>query len=254
MKKLFFTLALTLSTLTSSFASYAAQSPLQEKIVSTMKMEHRNDADTKRDSNRMPALALEFFGLKQDMKVIEFAPGNGWYTKILAPVLKDKGELHLAYKSEWLDDLDDLLKINALSKAKKLPIELDWNDEEYRYQLGEMNFGMTDADMVLNIREYHNFTPEDKSKLNKAVYDALKPGGIYVVVDHSRRHMAPETEELRRREDVVNVIIEVQGSGFELEKSSDIFYRPDDELRYEVGRKSVTGNTDRFALVFKKPK
>ncbi|MGK0441743.1 MAG: putative methyltransferase [Pseudohongiellaceae bacterium] len=253
MKKLFFALVLTSVALASSFSSYAAQIPLQEKILSAMKMEHRNIADTKRDKNRTPLLALEFFGLKQNMKVIEFAPGDGWYTKILAPVLKEKGELHLAYKKEWLDDLDDLLKINALSKVKKLPVELDWNNEEYRYQLGVMSFGMTDADMVLSIREYHNFIPEDKSKFNNAVFEALKPGGIYVVVDHNRRHMAPETEELRRREDAVKVIIEVQNSGFELEKSSDMFYRPDDELRHEVGRKSVTGNTDRFTLVFKKP-
>ncbi len=253
MNKLLFALALTSVTLTSSFSSYAASSPLQEKVAEVMKMEHRNEADTKRDANRTPALALEFFGLKQNMKVIEFAPGNGWYTKILAPVLKEKGELHLAYKKEWLDYLDDILKVDALSKARKLPIELDWNAKESRYQIGNLNFGMTDADMVLNIREYHNFNAEDKSKLNKAVFDALKPGGIYAVVDHSRRHMAPETRELRRREDAVKAIIEIQNAGFKLEKSSDMFYRPDDELRYEVGRKTVTGNTDRFTLVFRKP-
>lgn len=254
MKKLFLTFAIASVSLTSSFSSNAALTPLQEKVLAAMKMEHRNDTDTKRDRNRRPLRALDFFGLKQNMKVIEFAPGDGWYTKILAPVLKDSGELHLAYSQEWLDNLDDLLKIDALSKAKKLPIELDWNSKESRYQLGKMSFGMTDADMLLNIREYHNLNPKDKSKFNKAVYDALKPGGIYVVVDHSRRHMAPETYELRRREDAVKVIIEVQSAGFTLEKSSDIFYRPDDELQYEVGRKTVTGNTDRFTLVFKKPK
>jgi predicted methyltransferase len=254
MKKLLLAFVLTSTTLTIFFSSYAAPSSLQEKVSSVMKMDHRNEADTKRDANRTPHLALEFFGLKQNMKVIEFAPGNGWYTKILAPVLKEKGELYLAYKQEWLDGLDDILKIDALSKAQKVPIELDWNDKEYRYELGKLSFGMSDADMVLNIREYHNFNPEDKSKLNNAVFDALKPGGIYVVVDHSRRHMAPETEELVRREDAVKVIIDVQEVGFELEKSSDMFYRPDDELRYEVGRSTVTGNTDRFTLVFKKPK
>ena len=113
---------------------------------------------------------------------------------------------------------------------------------------------MNDADMVLNIREYHNFNLEDKTKLNKAAFAALKPGGSYVIVDHTLRHMAPETKEGQRREDPVTVILEVQAAGFVLEKSSDMFYRPDDELRYEVGRKTVTGNTDRFTLVFKKPK
>jgi predicted methyltransferase len=253
MKNSLFTFVLILASLTSSFSSYAAQGSLQEKVLSVMKMEHRTEADTKRDSNRMPHVALDFFGLKQNMKVIEFAPGNGWYTKILAPLLKDRGELYLAYKQEWLDDLDDILSVDALSKARKLPMELGWNDKEYRYEFGKIDFGMSDADMILNIREYHNINSEDKIKFNKAAFDALKPGGIYVVVDHSRRHMAPETWELRRREDAVKAIIEIQNAGFKIEKSSDMFYRPDDELIYEVGRKTVRGNTDRFTLVFKKP-
>ena len=254
MKKSLLAMVIASVALTSSFSSNAALSPLQEKVLAAMKMEHRNEVDTKRDRNRRPLHALEFFGLKENMKVIEFAPGDGWYTKILAPVLKDKGELYLAYSQEWLDILDELLSIDALSKAKKLPIDLDWNGKENRYQLGNLSFGMTDADMVLSIREYHNLNFEDKAKFNKAAFDSLKSGGIYVIVDHSRRHMAPETHEQRRREDAVKVILEVQAAGFVLEKSSDIFYRPDDELQYEVGRKSVTGNTDRFTLVFRKTK
>jgi len=242
--------------LASSFIStnvIAELSPLQRNIQQVMKMEHRTEADKKRDRNRAPVQALEFFGLKQNMKVIEFAPGSGWYTKILAPLLEKEGELHLAYKKEWLTGMDNLLTKKGFKSAVKLPIPLDWNRKEYKYDLGKLSFGMQDADMVLNIREYHNFNLADKTKLNNAAFDALKPGGTYVIVDHTRRHMAPETRELARREDPVKVILEVQKAGFVLEKSSDMFYRPDDELRYEVGRKTVTGNTDRFTLVFKKP-
>ena len=113
---------------------------------------------------------------------------------------------------------------------------------------------MQDADMVLNIREYHNFNLEDKSTLNKAAFDSLKPGGKYAIVDHTKCHMEPETKELGRREDPVKVILEDPAAGFILEDSSAMFFRPDDTLRYEVGRKTVSGNTDRFSLVFKKPK
>lgn len=254
MNKKVLALAIVSATLTATFSTNAALSSLQKEVLTVTKMEHRNESDIKRDHNRSPVQALEFFGLKQNMKVIEFAPGNGWYTKILAPVLKDNGELYLAYSKPWLDDLDKLLKVDGLSDAKKLPIDLKWLNKENRYQLGKLDFGMSDADMVLNIREYHNFNLEDKTTFNKETFESLKPGGIYVIVDHSRRHMAPETHELRRREDPVKVILEVQAAGFILDKSSDMFYRPDDELRHEVGRKTVTGNTDRFTLVFKKPK
>jgi predicted methyltransferase len=246
-----FTLATIL--LSQVFVSQAAQSELQKDVQSAMKMEYRTEADTKRDRNRSPAQALAFFDLKKNMKVIEFAPGNGWYTKILAPLLAEKGELHLAYKEEWLNNMDDLLAHKAFKSTKKLPIALSWNNKEYRYDLGKLSFGMNDADMVLNIREYHNFNDEDKIKLNNAAFLALKSGGTYVIIDHTRRHMIDETRELSRREDPVTVILEVQKAGFVLEKSSNMFSRPDDELRYEVGRKTVTGNTDRFTLVFKKP-
>lgn len=237
-----------------SFSAVAALSPFQEKVLASIKMEHRTEADTTRDRNRAPIYALEFFGLKEDMKVIEFAPGDGWYSKILAPLLKDKGELHLAYRDEWLSEMDKLLALEPMNNAKKLPIDLDWDNAKQQYQLGKLDFAMTDVDMLLNIREYHNFNAQDKATFNQATFAALKPGGIYVIVDHSRRHMAPKTNELRRREDPVKVILEVQGAGFVLEKSSDRFYRPDDALTFEVGRKTVTGNTDRFTLVFRKPK
>jgi predicted methyltransferase len=65
--------------------------------------------------------------------------------------------------------------------------------------------------------------------------------------------MEPMTRENRRRADVVQIIKEAQAAGFELVDYSDLHYRPDDELRYEVGRATVTGNTDRFTLLFGKP-
>jgi predicted methyltransferase len=115
------------------------------------------------------------------------------------------------------------------------------------------DFGLDDIDMALTFRNMHNFTPEGRANINAAVFRALRSGGLYGVVDHSRRHMEPMTNENRRRADVVQIIKEVLAAGFEMVDYSDVHYRPDDELRYEVGRKTVTGNTDRFTLLFRKP-
>jgi predicted methyltransferase len=65
--------------------------------------------------------------------------------------------------------------------------------------------------------------------------------------------MEPMTAENRRRADVVEIMKEVLAAGCEFVDYSDLHYRPDDELRYEVGRHTVTGNTDRFTLLFRKP-
>ncbi|MCJ8274452.1 MAG: methyltransferase, partial [Psychrosphaera sp.] len=214
------TLALALCCITAVVPAIAQSklSPMQEAAKAAMKSDVRNEADTKRDRNRMPVYALEFFGLKQDMKVLEFAPGNGWYTKVLGPILNEKGQLYVLSADKWLKDLDVFMSKPGFDNIKKLPIDLSWNREERRYNYDQAGYGLTDIDMVLNIREYHNFNVEDKAKINKDAFDALKSGGRYVIVDHTRRHMALETRETGRREDPVKVILEVQAAGFVLEK------------------------------------
>src|SRR5690606_35185889 len=109
------------------------------------------------------------------------------------------------------------------------------------------------VDLVLTFRNYHNFSEAARRAINDSSFDALKPGGLYGIVDHTRRHMEPDNTENGRRVDPVLVIKEVQEAGFELVDYTDVLRRPDDELRYEVGRRSVTGNTDRFTLLFRKP-
>jgi predicted methyltransferase len=89
--------------------------------------------------------------------------------------------------------------------------------------------------------------------VNEETYRALRPGGYYCIIDHTRRHMEPGYNENRRRADPVAVILQVQTAGFDLVDYADIFFRPDDELRYEVDRKSLEKNSDRFSLLFRKP-
>ena len=89
--------------------------------------------------------------------------------------------------------------------------------------------------------------------MNREVFKSLKHGGLYGVVDHTRRHMEKLDNENRRRIDPVLIIREMLDQGFEFVDYSDIHFRADDELEYEVGRRSVSGNTDRFTFLFRKP-
>ena len=86
-----------------------------------------------------------------------------------------------------------------------------------------------------------------------AAFAALKSGGIYGVVDHTRRHMEPDSSENWRRVDPVLMIQEAIEAGFEFAGYTDLHYRPDDELRYDTRRKSLYQNSDRFTLKFRKP-
>jgi predicted methyltransferase len=109
------------------------------------------------------------------------------------------------------------------------------------------------VDMAVTFRNYHNFSEADRATVNRSVYDALKPGGYYGIVDHTRRHNEPDNRENGRRVDPVRVIKEVLDAGFELADFSDLYYRPNDALALEVAHPDVQDRTDRIALLFRKP-
>jgi predicted methyltransferase len=226
---------------------------VRAKLELAMQADVRTERDTARDRNRLPIQTLEFFGLRDDMRVIELLPGGGWYTKLLAPVLAEKGEFYVAIGAgriaSALADVPGFEKLEVTAPEASLS-----RPQGSRfYELDLDSLGVEDADMVFTFRNYHNFSESGRRTMNEAAFTALKPGGVYAVVDHTRRHMEPANSENARRIDPVVAIKEIQDAGFELVDFSDLHYRPDDELRFEVGRPTVTGNTDRWTLKFRKP-
>jgi predicted methyltransferase len=224
------------------------------KLETAMQGEARGEKDIARDKNRKPIETLEFFELRDDMTVVELFPGGGWYTKLLAPTLADKGKYYAAFGTSsigsQLAGKAGFEKIEIVGTDAKLgPYEAD----PRFYAAANTDLGISDADIVFTFRNYHNFDAESRASINASMFKALKSGGIYAVVDHTRRHMQATDGENRRRIDPVLAIKEIQAAGFVFEDFSDLHYRLDDELRYEVGRRSVTGNTDRWTLKFRKP-
>ena len=249
MKRLICTLALAAF----GFAHADDFDATRAKIEAAMASDIRTEAETERDRNRRPVQTLEFFGLRDDMKIVELMPGGGWYTKILAPVMAENGEYYAALGAgrvkEMLGGQPGFEAMKVVAEDSRI-----YRPEGSRfYALETDGLGVEDADMVLTFRNYHNFGPEGRKAMNDAAFAALKPGGVYAVVDHTRRHMEPDNPENGRRIDPVLAIKEIQEAGFEFVDYADLHHRPDDELRYEVGRKTVTGNTDRFTLKFVKP-
>ncbi|WP_250207577.1 class I SAM-dependent methyltransferase [Alteromonas oceanisediminis] len=246
------------STLSLAFASSTALAHEEghntdEALKIAMASDIRSEDERTRDANRRPVETLTFFGLEPEMKIVELLPGGGWYTKLLVPVVAEHGEYYAAIGTgrikEQLAGQPGFEKMNIVAEDAKL-----WREEGSRFYSMELgSLGVTDADMVLTFRNYHNFGEQGRAAMNKAAFDALKSGGIYAVVDHTARHMEPMTDSNRRRFDPVKAIKEIQDAGFELVDFTDIHYREDDELEYEVGAKSVTGNTDRWTLKFVKP-
>ena len=229
-------------------------SAIQQRVLEAMQAQIRTAEERARDRERQPAQVLEFFRLREDMRVIEVLPFSGWYTKILGPVLSERGKLYVTHPSPtfYSDAFTPVRDIAGLEDVE----EIDWNGTPTQGGTPFFAPGPWDVepvDLVLTFRNYHNFTPDARMALNESAFGALAPGGLYGIVDHTRRHMEPDNPENGRRMDPVLVIKEVQEAGFRLVDFSGLLRRPDDELRYEVGRASVTGNSDRFALLFEKP-
>lgn len=243
---------ITIALLALSLALPAA-ADIEDKVNAALAAESRPEADRERDRNRRPLQTLQFFGLEDDMRVVELLPGGGWYTRVLAPVLAENGQLYVAMGTTRVEErvltepgFDDVIVIETTANPRREP------GARY-YTADEFELSVDNVDMVLTFRNVHNFGEEGRARMHAAAFAALKTGGVYGVVDHTRRHMEPETPENRRRIDPVLTIKEVQAAGFEFIDYSDLHYRADDELEYEVGRRSVSGNTDRFTFLFRKP-
>jgi len=235
-----------------SFGAQAANE-IDSKVEAAVAAESRPQADRDRDRNRRPLDTLKFFGLKDNMRVLELIPGGGWYTRILAPVLAENGKLYVAIGSgrveEKLMGTQGFEGIEVLAKTANMH-----RPEDARfYALDAFEFDVSDLDMVLTFRNVHNFDVDSRRMMNEQAFKSLKSGGVYGVVDHTRRHMEALNNENGRRIDPVLVIQEMLDVGFEFVDYSNLHYRADDELRYEVGRRSVSGNTDRFTFLFRKP-
>jgi predicted methyltransferase len=241
--------------LTAAFnVSTAQAADISDNIKAAMKSDVRTEKEINRDRNRKPVQTLKFFGIEDDMKVLELVPGGGWYTKLLAPALRDKGGYYAAVGTSRIKDnlvgqsgFDKITIINA-------DAEMAYNRAEKDYEIKNLDLGSNDYDAVLTFRNYHNFIESARHEMNTAAFKALKAGGVYGVVDHTRRHMQRDNDENGRRFDPVLAIKEIEAAGFKFVDYSNLHYRADDELRYEVGRKTVSGNTDRFTLLFKKVK
>ncbi len=219
----------------------------RSKIEQFLQGDIRAEAEVIRDANRKPAEVLEFFGLEDDMKVMEISPATGYWSKFLGPTLCSSGGELVFSVSVSGDFQNDVMSLDGLECTSAI------NSEITLRNIPEFDFEDDGFDMVLTFWNLHNPNAEARANLNAAVFDALDSGGIYGVVDHTRRHLQPTDRAVGRRLDPVLIIKEMIDTGFEFVDFSDMHYHPEDDLTQEVGTPGVRGNTDRFTLKFRKP-
>lgn len=204
----------------------------------------RPEADRVRDADRKPAELIAFAGVKEGSKVVELAPGGGYFTRILTGAVGAKGHVY-AITGRAPPALTEFAAAHpTLSIVASPPGEITVNEL---------------ADVVWTTLNYHDFKNNKVGEsdmavlMNAAAFKALKPGGIYLVVDHqaAKGAGATVTSTLHRIEDAA-VKKEVEAAGFKLDAESQLLRHPADDVTKQV-RETGRGKSDQFVLRFRKP-
>jgi predicted methyltransferase len=233
---------------------------------------HRSEANKARDAHRHPVETLTFFGIRPDMTVVELWPFGGWYTEILAPYLRDSGVYYAAAMDPETASPQELRYNEGLTTLLASNPDLYSNVRVTALAKGKSDIAPEGtADLVLSFRNVHNWVWADfDEEVYAAVFKALKPGGVFGVVEH--RHADPSFEPAQPGQAYVGeqwLIGKIEAAGFRLEDRSDINNNPRDTKdhprgvwtlppNYALGdqdraKYEAIGESDRFTLKFVKP-
>lgn len=247
-------------------------------IDDVLQAEHRTEADKARDVYRNPKETLAFFGLRPDQNVLELWPGSGWYSDIIAPLLKDKGQYTAATFSPDRFNSDDKrevywskIALRFMERMSDSNIYGDVHFSVFENKTFETPNKPKDIDVALLIRSIHIW--DERGMLSeglKSVYEVLKPGGVLGIVQHRANSVSSIASIASEGYmDERYVIAAVTQAGFEFVASSEINQNVKDTKDYPKGVYTLPptlamgnvnrdkyleiGESDRMTLKFVKP-
>lgn len=221
-----------------------SQAERDDYILAAVVSPARPAGDVARDEARKPVEIVSFSGVERGDVVAEIAPGGGYYTRILAQTVGDEGKVYALMPAFFANRPGGLDGINAIAEQYG-NIEVVVVDGYDTMTLPEP------VDLVWTTENYHDLANGNISGANAAVFDALKPGGIYFVEDHAAPGTGMDATSTLHRIDPAAVREQVSAAGFVLEAQSDLLRNPVDP--HDVAPGDFDGVSDKFALRFRKP-
>ena len=209
----------------------------------------RPDADKGRDADRKPAETVAFAGVKPGDKVVDLFPGGGYFTRIFSKIVGPKGHV----TAMWPPGVPD--KMTAATKALATDPAYS-NVTEADQKIADLPAGQADVFWTSqNYHDIHNIPNVNLAEVDTNIFKALKPGGIFIVLDHAAEAGSGfrDTNTLHRI-DSEAVKKEVEAAGFKLVGESDLLKNPKDDHTLKVFDPSIRGKTDQFIFKFQKPK
>jgi predicted methyltransferase len=245
MKRKIFLCLLTLSSMTAAPATISQTAPDYSAIVAAP---DRSDADHKLDTNRAPAQWLAFIGAKPGMNILDVFAVYGWKAELLARAVTPGGKVYAQNSEAAFARVKDRLeaRLKAPAAANIVSVVRPFDDPAPP--------GRRDFDLVTFFYAYHDITylGVDRAKMNKALYDALKPGGLLVVGDYSAKAGAGTgvVQSLHRSDEAL-VTSEIEAAGFKLIEHGDFLRVPGDAR--DTPSHSSAQPVDIYVLKFRKP-
>lgn len=239
-----------------SITDAQAASGIPKAISEAVADPARPEADRQADADRKPAETVAFAGLKPGQKVLDLWPGRGYFTRIFSAVVGPKGHVFAAPPPKRPNAPAGAPDPAAATQA--IAADPHYNNVSViQSPLTELKVPEP-VDLVWTSRNYHDFhniPNTDVAAVDKSIFDALKPGGVFIVLDHAAEKGSGfrDTSTLHRV-DPEAVKKEVEGAGFKFEGQSEILRNANDPHKEKVFEASVKGKTDQFILKFRKPK
>lgn len=231
-------------------AEAPAVTPASPHIAAALADPRRPEADTARDGLRHPGDILAFAQVRPGQRIADVGPGGGYYSRLFAVAVGEQGRVYGIDRPNAAPDRPRPM----IAVAAQYP-----NITEL--QAGYQGWTIEEPlDAVFISQIYHDFFyPQlnvDVPALNRAIFAALKPGGLYVIVDHAgAAGSAIDTnpQSSLHRIDEAQVRREVEAAGFVFEASSEVLRNPADNRTLRVFEGDIRGHTDQFVLRFRKP-
>jgi predicted methyltransferase len=231
----------------------AAQAAPPAYIAAAVANPDRPDADKARDEARKPAEVIAYSWMKPGWKVADFIAATGYYSRIFSGVVGPKGHVYAYYPTELKNFAKSSLPPDGATPWPKFANVTAVVTPVNAFRAPEK------LDMVWLSDNYHDmhdpfFAPADLAKVNRAVFQALKPGGLYLVLDHAATpHTGLRDTNTLHRIDKNSVIDEVEAAGFTLVGESKALRNPADTHGLAIFDPSLRGHTDQFVLLFRRP-
>ena len=231
-----------------------AASEIPAYITAAVADAGRPPEDKAQDANRKPAEVLAFAGIKPGDKVVDLLPGSGYYTRIFSKIVGPKGVVYALQPAEI-----DKVAPKRLQALKALADTPAYSNVVVLVQPVAAIAIPQHVDMVWTSQNYHDLHnpllgSPNMANFNKSIFNVLKPGGIFLVLDHAATPGSgvADTNTLHRIDPAV-AKTEVTAAGFEFVGDSDILRNPDDNHSLPIFDKSIKGKTDKFIEKFRKP-